>query len=70
MIYIADEAFFTGTAAEITPIKSVDRIPIGEGRPGPVCRAIQDEFLGIATGRKRDPYGWLTMVPEAVAAVR
>ena len=70
MIYISDEAFFTGTAAEITPIKSVDRIPIGTGRPGPVCRAIQDEFLGIATGKKPDPYGWLTMVPEAVAAGR
>ena len=70
LIYISDEAFFTGTAAEITPIRSVDRIPVGEGRPGPICRAIQDEFLGIATGKKRDPYGWLTLVPEAVAAVR
>ena len=70
MIYISDEAFFTGTAAEITPIKSVDRIPVGAGRPGPICRAIQDEFLGIATGQKPDPYGWLTMVPEAVAAAR
>lgn len=69
MIYVSDEAFFTGTAAEITPIRSVDRIPVGEGRPGPMVRAIQDQFLGIATGRLADPYGWLTMVPEAVGAV-
>jgi branched-chain amino acid aminotransferase len=70
MIYISDEAFFTGTAAEITPIRTVDRIPVGEGRPGPVCRAIQDQFMDIAMGRTPDPYGWLTMVPEAAVAGR
>ena len=64
MLYVADECFFTGTAAEITPIRSVDRIPVGEGRPGPITREIQERFLGIATGRIADPYGWLTPVPQ------
>jgi branched-chain amino acid aminotransferase len=65
LLYVADECFFTGTAAEITPIRSVDRIPVGEGRPGPITREIQERFLGIATGRIADPYGWLTPVPLA-----
>jgi branched-chain amino acid aminotransferase len=64
MLYIADELFFTGTAAELTPIRSVDRIQVGEGRPGPVTRAIQERFLGIARGEVEDAHGWLTMVPE------
>ncbi len=63
LLYVADECFFTGTAAELTPIRSVDRIPVGEGRPGPITREIQERFLGIATGRIADPYGWLTPVP-------
>jgi branched-chain amino acid aminotransferase len=67
MLYIADELFFTGTAAELTPIRSVDRIQVGEGRPGPVTRAIQAEFLGIARGEISDRYGWLTPVPEPAA---
>ena len=62
-LYLADELFFTGTAAEITPIRSVDRIVIGEGRPGTITRQIQQRYLGIAQGRIADPYGWLTMVP-------
>jgi branched-chain amino acid aminotransferase len=71
MLYVADELFFTGTAAEVTPIRSVDRIPIGEGRRGPVTRAIQQQFLGIAKGRVPDPYGWLTAIPQDVeVAVR
>lgn len=61
-IYVADEAFFTGTAAEITPIRSVDRIPIGSGR-GPITARLQDEFFGITSGRIRDGHGWLTLVP-------
>jgi len=61
--YVADEAFFTGTAAELTPIRSIDRIPVGEGRPGPVTRAIQERYLGIARGTLPDPYGWRTPVP-------
>ncbi|MGQ0815621.1 MAG: branched-chain amino acid transaminase [Gemmatimonadota bacterium] len=58
MIYIADEAFFSGTAAEVTPIRSVDRIPVGNGTTGEITRTLQDKLLGIARGRYRDPYGW------------
>jgi branched-chain amino acid aminotransferase len=65
MLYIADELFFTGTAAEITPIRSVDRISIGTGKPGPLTIAIQREYMGIATGVLEDRYGWLTPVPRA-----
>lgn len=60
-IYVADEAFFTGTAAEITPIRSVDRIRIGSGR-GPITARLQDEFFGITSGRIADRHGWLTYV--------
>ena len=66
-LYVADELFFCGTAAEITPIRSVDRIPVGEGKPGPVTRAIQREYLGIAHGEIPDRHHWLTMVGEPVA---
>lgn len=58
MIYIADEAFFTGTAAEITPIRSVDKITIGDGVAGKMTMALQDRLLGIAKGKYGDPYGW------------
>ncbi len=68
MLYIADEMFFTGTAAEITPIRSVDRIPVGEGKPGPVTKAVQKEFFAITSGQKPDPYGWLTLVRQPEAA--
>lgn len=61
-IYIADEAFFSGTAAEITPIKSVDKITIGEGKRGNVTAMIQDRLLGIARGKYDDPYGWRWLV--------
>jgi branched-chain amino acid aminotransferase len=70
MLYVADEVFFTGTAAEVTPIRSVDRIPVGEGRVGPVTRSIQRRYLDIAQGRVPDPYGWLTPVPEPALATR
>ena len=70
MLYIADELFFTGTAAEITPIRSVDRIEVGSGKPGALTLAIQKEYMGIATGLIPDRYGWLTHVPSAVAAGR
>jgi branched-chain amino acid aminotransferase len=62
MLYVADEIFFTGTAAEITPIRSVDRITIGKGSRGPVTKAIQDQFFGITTGELPDKYRWLTPV--------
>jgi branched-chain amino acid aminotransferase len=68
MLYIADELFFTGTAAEITPIRSVDRIPVGAGKPGPITLALQKEYMGIAEGRVADRYGWRTLVPSAVTA--
>lgn len=66
MLYIADELFFSGTAAELTPIRSVDRIEVGAGKPGPVTRRIQEVYMGIATGRMPDRYGWLTRVESRV----
>ena len=68
MLYIADELFFCGTAAELTPIRSVDRLEIGAGKPGPITLAIQDRFMSIAKGRAPDPYSWLTAVPSAAGA--
>lgn len=62
LLYIADEAFFTGTAAEITPIRSVDRLPIGEGKRGKVTQAIQTRFYEIISGKVKDVYGWLESV--------
>ena len=63
MLYIADEAFFTGTAAEVTAIRSVDKISVGKGVVGPITRAIQKEFYAIIRGEKADRFGWLTAVP-------
>jgi branched-chain amino acid aminotransferase len=63
MLYIADEAFFTGTAAEVTAIRSVDRIKVGKGAVGPVTKKIQKEFFAIVRGEKPDRFGWLTPVP-------
>jgi branched-chain amino acid aminotransferase len=63
MLYIADEIFFTGTAAEVTPIRSVDKIQVGNGRRGPITERIQKAFFDIVSGRSEDPYGWLTPVP-------
>jgi branched-chain amino acid aminotransferase len=62
MLYISDEAFFTGTAAEVTPIRSVDKISVGKGATGPVTKAIQKEFYAIVKGEKPDRYKWLTPV--------
>lgn len=63
LLYIADEVFFSGTAAEITPIRSIDRIKIGKGHRGPVAEALQKEFFGIVNGTKPDRHRWLTPVP-------
>jgi branched-chain amino acid aminotransferase len=63
MLYIADEVFFSGTAAEITPIRSVDKIKVGDGSVGPVTKAIQKEFFGIVEGRIPDRHNWFTPVP-------
>ncbi|RIK55966.1 MAG: branched chain amino acid aminotransferase [Chloroflexi bacterium] len=62
MLYLADEIFFTGTAAEITPVRSVDRMPVGGGSRGPITKAIQEVFFGIIRGEKEDKWGWLTPV--------
>lgn len=59
MLYISDEVFFTGTAAEITPITAVDRIPIGNGRVGEITRRLQAAFFDVIEGRARDRHGWL-----------
>ena len=67
-LYIADEVFFSGTAAEITPIRSIDRIPVGKGRRGPVAEKLQKEFFGIINGSTPDRYGWLSPVHAHVAA--
>jgi len=65
MLYMADEIFFTGTAAEVTPVRSVDRLQIGGGSRGPITKAVQEEFFAITSGEKPDKYGWLTLVNES-----
>jgi branched-chain amino acid aminotransferase len=62
LLYIADEAFFAGTAVEITPIKTVDKIAIGSGRRGPVTEALQKAFFDVIKGEVPDRHGWLTFV--------
>jgi branched-chain amino acid aminotransferase len=61
-LYIADEVFFTGTAAEITPIRSVDKIKIGSGKRGKITKQIQEEFFGIFQGKRKVPEDWLTVI--------
>jgi branched-chain amino acid aminotransferase len=61
-LYTADEMFFTGTASEVTPIRSVDRVPVGEGKAGPVTKEIQGRFLQTVKGQIPDSKGWLTAV--------
>jgi branched-chain amino acid aminotransferase len=68
LLYVADEAFFTGTAAEITPIRSVDKIVVGRGARGPVTEALQRAFFDVIECRVPDEFGWLTFVREAQAA--
>jgi branched-chain amino acid aminotransferase len=67
MLYFADEVFMTGTAAEVTAVRSVDRKPVGSGRPGPITRALQDAFFGLFDGRTEDRWGWLSPVEETTA---
>jgi branched-chain amino acid aminotransferase len=62
MLYMADEIFLTGTASEVTPVRSVDRIQIGNGRRGPITTQVQQRFLDLVKGVGEDPYGWLTYV--------
>jgi branched-chain amino acid aminotransferase len=63
MLYIADEVFFSGTAAEITPVRSVDKISVGNGTMGPITRSIQKAFYSIIKGEAEDRFNWLTPVP-------
>jgi branched-chain amino acid aminotransferase len=68
MLYLADEVFFTGTAAEITPIRSIDKIQIGKGRRGPVTQAVQEAFFDVLECRVPDEFSWLTFVREVGTA--
>lgn len=63
-LYMADELFFSGTAAEITPVRSVDRIKVGAGKPGPVTRQLQAAFENVTHGKAPDTHGWLTHVRD------
>jgi len=65
LLYIADEVFFSGTAAEITPIRSIDRVVIGKGRRGPVAERLQKEFFGVIDGSRPDVHNWLSPVHAA-----
>jgi branched-chain amino acid aminotransferase len=67
LLYIADEAFFTGTAAEVTHLRSVDRIMVGDGTMGPITSALHEEFFAIVNGLKPDRHNWLTPVNVKVA---
>ena len=69
-LYIADEVFFVGTAAEVTPVRSIDKIKIGSGRRGPVTEALQRAFFDVINGEVPDTHGWLTYVYEEEAALR
>lgn len=66
-LYNADEVFMAGTAAEITPVRSVDRKPVGKGEPGPVTRTLQQAFFGLFDGRTEDKWGWLSPIGSARA---
>lgn len=63
-LYTSDEIFMTGTAAEITPVRSVDRKAVGTGKPGPITKALQKAFFGLFDGSTTDTHGWLTPVPQ------
>jgi branched-chain amino acid aminotransferase len=67
-LYIADEVFFTGSAAEITPIASIDKIQIGKGGRGPLTKTLQEQFFGILSGEQPDTFNWLTYVNVAQPA--
>jgi branched-chain amino acid aminotransferase len=62
LLYIADEVFFTGSAAEVTPIRSIDKIAIGTGKRGPLTERVQKAFFDVIDGRREDAHGWLTFV--------
>jgi len=64
MLYLADEVFFTGSAAEVTPISKIDDIVVGAGKAGPITKKLQTAFFDYVEGRAADKYNWLTLVPE------
>ncbi len=64
-LYTADEVFFCGTASEVTPVRSVDRIPVGDGKPGPMTLQLQQQFFDVVRGAVEDTHDWLTYVREA-----
>jgi branched-chain amino acid aminotransferase len=68
-LYTADEVFLTGTASEVTPVRSVDRIQVGSGKPGPITQQLQRRFLDVARGAAEDTHGWLTYVRAERAAL-
>jgi branched-chain amino acid aminotransferase len=68
LLYIADEVFLTGTAAEITPVRSVDKIPVGEGKRGPITERLQKLFFGLFDGSTADRFGWLEPIVEPKTA--
>ena len=68
MLYVADEVFFAGTAVEVTPIRSIDKIKVGNGARGPITKKLQDEFYALTGGAKDDRHGWLTPVPARAGA--
>ncbi|EKE77966.1 branched-chain amino acid transaminase [Gallaecimonas xiamenensis] len=67
-LYIADEIFFSGTAAEISPVRSIDRLAVGNGKPGPMTQLLQQRFFGLFTGQTQDKWGWLDPVEVKHAA--
>lgn len=70
MLYAADEVFLTGTASEVTPVRSVDKIQVGAGRRGPITQLLQEKFLDVVRGAAPDPHGWLTYVRAERASTR
>jgi branched-chain amino acid aminotransferase len=62
MLYIADEVFFAGSAVEVTPVRSIDRITISTGARGPITQQLQSRFFGVTSGEVEDTHGWLTYV--------
>ena len=62
MLYISDEVFLTGTAAEVTPVRSVDKIVVGKGFRGEITKNIQEAFFKVVNGKNEDKYKWLTFI--------